>query len=183
MLPGIAIDAQVGQQLYQVQRSVAQLKAEGAVGDRLILELGTNGPYTVSQLEHLINSFGPLRRIVLVNTRVPRPWQDQVNETIAAVAETYPNATVVDWYGDSAAYPSTSIPTASTSIRPGPSTTRRSSPRRSRRRRPRHRNQRSRRYVTEPPHRRRPPPSDSHQRPRIRRPVPEGSGKVPVSTR
>ena len=32
LLPGIAIDAQVGQQLYQVQTSVAQLKAEGAVG-------------------------------------------------------------------------------------------------------------------------------------------------------
>ncbi len=105
LLPGIAIDAQVGQQLYQVQTSVGQLKAEGAVGDRLILELGTNGPYTVSQLEDLINSFGPLRRIVLVNTRVPRPWQDQVNETIAAVAGSYPNATVVNWYGDSAAYP------------------------------------------------------------------------------
>ena len=105
LLPGIAIDAAVGQQLYQVQTSVGQLKAEGAVGDRLILELGTNGPYTVSQLEDLINSFGPLQRIVLVNTRVPRPWQDQVNETIAAVAESYPNATVVDWFGDSAAYP------------------------------------------------------------------------------
>ena len=105
MLPGIAIDAQVGQQLYQVQSSVAQLKAEGAVGDRLILELGTNGPFSVSQMEQLINSFGPMRRIVLVNTRVPRPWQQQVNETIAAVAQNYPNATVVDWYGDSAAYP------------------------------------------------------------------------------
>ena len=46
-----------------------------------------------------------MQRIVLVNTRVPRPWQQQVNETIAAVAQTYPNATVVDWYGDSAAYP------------------------------------------------------------------------------
>ena len=53
MLPGIAIDAQVGQQLYQVQADVAQLKSEGAVGDRLILELGTNGPYSVSQMEDL----------------------------------------------------------------------------------------------------------------------------------
>ena len=89
---------QVGQQLYQVQTEVAQLKAEGAVGDRLILELGTNGPYSVAQMEDLLNSFGPMRKIVLVNTRVPRPWQQQVNETIAAVAQSYPNATVVNWY-------------------------------------------------------------------------------------
>ena len=105
MLPGIAIDAQVGQQLYQVQAAVPQLKQEGAVGNRLILELGTNGPYSVSQMEDLINSFGPMRKIVLVNTRVPRPWQQQVNQTIAAVAQSYPNATVVNWYADSAPYP------------------------------------------------------------------------------
>ena len=104
-LPGIAIDAQVGQQLYQVQDAVPSLKREGVVGDRLILELGTNGPYSVQQLEQLINSFGPMRRIVLVNTRVPRPWQDQVNQTIAAVARDYPNATVVDWNAASAIHP------------------------------------------------------------------------------
>ncbi len=97
MLPGISIDAQVGQQLYQVQNAVAQLKAEGAVGNRLILELGTNGPYSVAQLEDLLNSLGPSERIVLVNTHVPKPWQQQVNDTIATVAKNRPNAVVVDW--------------------------------------------------------------------------------------
>ena len=104
-LPGVVIDARVGQQLYQVQQQVAQLKGEGAVGNRLILELGTNGPYSPQQLEALLNAFGPMQRIVLVNTRVPRSWQDQVNATIATVAKDYPNTTVVDWYADSAAYP------------------------------------------------------------------------------
>jgi lysophospholipase L1-like esterase len=105
MLPGIAIDARVGEQLDQVQSGVAQLKAEGVVGNRLILELGTNGPYTASQLQELLTSLGPMQKIVLVNIRVPRPWQQQVNDTIAAVARTYPNASVVDWFADSAAYP------------------------------------------------------------------------------
>jgi hypothetical protein len=91
--------------LDQVQGEVAQLKSEGAVGNRLILELGTNGPYSAAQLEALVNSFGPMQRIILVNTRVPRPWQQQVNDTIASVAQTYPNATVVNWYADSAPYP------------------------------------------------------------------------------
>ncbi len=104
-LPGIEIDAAVGQQLYQVQQVVPQLKAEGVVGNRLILELGTNGPYSADQLRTLINSLGPMRKIVLVNTRVPRPWQNQVNATIASVARSYPNATVVNWYADSAAGP------------------------------------------------------------------------------
>jgi hypothetical protein len=104
-LPGIAIDAQVGAQLVQVQAAVSQLKAQGAIGNRLILELGTNGPFTTQQLTDLLNSLGPMTRIVLVNTHVPRPWQQEVNATIAAVAQTYPNTVVVDWNTISAAYP------------------------------------------------------------------------------
>ncbi len=105
-LPGIVIDAQVGQQLYLVQGIVAQLKADGEVGNRLILELGTNGPYSAAQLETLLNSFGPLQRIVLVNTHVPeRPWQQEVNDTLAVVSRSYPNTILVDWNAASAGCP------------------------------------------------------------------------------
>jgi peptidoglycan/LPS O-acetylase OafA/YrhL len=104
-LPGIALDAQIGQQLYQVQNQVAQLKAEGAVGNRLILELGANGPYSTAQLSSLLDALGPMQRTVLVNARVPLPWQAEVNQTIATVAASRPNTVLVDWYDDSAPYP------------------------------------------------------------------------------
>ncbi len=104
MLPGIVIDAQVGQQLYQVQNDVAQLKADGNIGDKLIVELGTNGPYSPEQLVTLLRSLGPMKRIVLVNTREPRPWEAQVNATIAQVAASYPNTTLVNWYAESATH-------------------------------------------------------------------------------
>ena len=102
LLPGITIDGQVGQQLYQVQSQVGQLKAAGDIGNRLIIELGTNGYYSVAQLDDLLSALGPMERIVLVNTRVDRPWEQPVNQTIAAVARTHPNVTVVDWYDASA---------------------------------------------------------------------------------
>ena len=105
MLPGIVIDAQVGQQLYQLQGEVAQLKSAGDIGNKLILELGTNGYYSVTQLEDLLKALGPMERIVLVNTRETRPWEQAVNQTIAAVAHSYPNTTMVDWYDDSASDP------------------------------------------------------------------------------
>ena len=105
MLPGIVIDAQVGQQLYQVQDQAAQLKANGDIGNRLILELGTNGYYSVAQLQSLLTSLGPMKKVVLVNTRVPQPWEQAVNQTIAAVAQSDPQVTVVDWYDASAATP------------------------------------------------------------------------------
>lgn len=105
LLPGIEIDAQVGQQLYQIQSQVPKLRAEGAIGNRLILELGTNGAYSPAQLVDLLHSLGPMRRIVLVNVRVDRPWEQEVNQTIAAVAKTYPRVTVVDWHALGAVHP------------------------------------------------------------------------------
>ncbi len=105
LLPGIAIDAKVGQQLVQAQADVAQLRAQGLIGDRVIVELGTNGPFTAQQLEAFLASLGPMRRIVLVNTRVPRPWEQPVNATIDAVAQITPHARLVDWYDASAATP------------------------------------------------------------------------------
>jgi peptidoglycan/LPS O-acetylase OafA/YrhL len=105
MLPGIVIDAQVGQQLTQVQAAVPQLEHDGDIGNRLILELGTNGYYSVTQLETLLRSLGPMRHVVLVNTRETRPWEQAVNQTIATVARSWPDTTLVDWYDDSAAYP------------------------------------------------------------------------------
>ncbi len=105
LLPGAVIDAQVGQQLYQVQAQVPQLKKEGVIGNELILELGTNGYFSVTQLEAFLRSLGPMRRIVLVNTRETRPWEQAVNQNIATVARTYPDTTLVDWYALSANTP------------------------------------------------------------------------------
>ncbi|MGH9088055.1 MAG: acyltransferase family protein [Acidimicrobiales bacterium] len=104
-LSGIVVDAKVGQQLYQLLGQVQQLKSEGDIGTRLILELGTNGYYSPTQLESLLNALGPMKQIVLVNTRETRPWEQGVNQTIAQVAHSYPNTTMVDWYDASANYP------------------------------------------------------------------------------
>jgi len=101
-LPGIVIDARVGRQLIEAGPVVARLKAEGRLGGRVILELGTNGPFSAGQLVALINALGPVRQVILVTTRVPRPWQNAVNQTIERVAAADPQATLVDWYAASA---------------------------------------------------------------------------------
>jgi peptidoglycan/LPS O-acetylase OafA/YrhL len=103
MLPGIVIDAKVGRQLYQTPPVIQKLKTEGDLGHRaVIIELGTNGSYTKSQLLSLLHSLGPVHRIVLVNTREPRPWEHAVNKVIDEVAATYPHTVLVNWYAVSA---------------------------------------------------------------------------------
>lgn len=106
LLPGIIVDAQIGRQANQAPGVIAELKSKGDLGSRVIVELGTNGPFTKEQLVSLLQSLGPVKQIILVNTRVPRPWESDVNHTLAQVAAAYPHTTLVDWYAASAEHSS-----------------------------------------------------------------------------
>lgn len=101
ILPGIVVDGKVGRQMSQAQKVVDKLKANGNLGSRVIIELGTNGPFNSKQLRELLSSLGDVQQIVLVNTRVPKKWQDTVNSTLEKAAADFPNATLVDWYSSS----------------------------------------------------------------------------------
>ncbi|MEC0370271.1 acyltransferase family protein [Paenibacillus chibensis] len=100
-LPGIIIDGKVGRQMHEVDDVIAKLKARGKLGSRVIIELGTNGPFNTQQLRKVLNSLDHAKQVILVNTRVPRKWQDTVNEDIAKVSNEFGNVTVVDWYSAS----------------------------------------------------------------------------------
>ena len=104
-LPGVVVDGEVSRQAYQLPDVIASLRAQNQLHRRLILELGTNGPVDGDQLLSTLRSLGPMERIVLVNTQVPRPWQSDVNQTITQVATELPHTTVVDWNTASAGRP------------------------------------------------------------------------------
>ncbi|PHA36395.1 acyltransferase family protein [Bacillus wiedmannii] len=98
----IRIDAQIGRQLLKAIPVVEQLKYEGNLGNYVIIGLGTNGAFTTEQLVSLIKVIGNERKIIFINTRVPRPWESIVNERLKVTASEYPNVTLVDWYAASA---------------------------------------------------------------------------------
>ncbi|MBO1581361.1 acyltransferase family protein [Bacillus sp. XF8] len=100
--PNIRIDAEIGRQLSKAIPAVKQLKNEGNLGDHVIVGLGTNGAFTKDQLVSLVKLIGNERKIVLINTRVPRPWESLVNEKLKEVASEYQNVTLIDWYSASA---------------------------------------------------------------------------------
>ena len=100
--PNIRIDAKIGRQLSKAIPVVEQLKNEGNLGNHVIIGLGTNGAFTKEQLVSLIKVIGNERKIIFINTRVPRPWESLVNEKLKEVASEYQNVTLVDWYSASA---------------------------------------------------------------------------------
>ncbi|EFS03394.1 O-acetyltransferase OatA [Listeria seeligeri FSL S4-171] len=95
-VPNITIDGLVGRQLRDAITTATGYKKYNASGSAVILELGTNGPFTESQLNTLLDQFDKAS-IYLVNTKVPRGWEAEVNKSIANAADKS-NVTVVDWY-------------------------------------------------------------------------------------
>ncbi len=100
-MPGITIDGRVGRQMTEAPDVIRQLRRGGHLGSTVVLELGTNGSFTREQLEDLLDELSSARKIILVNTRVPRAWESLVNDTINAVAAEDNRITVVDWYSAS----------------------------------------------------------------------------------
>ncbi|MBP1174482.1 lysophospholipase L1-like esterase [Paenibacillus sp. PvR133] len=100
-LPNMTVDGKVGRQMSQAIKVINELSAQGKLGDQVIIELGTNGPFSKDQLRDVLQSLSGARQVILVTTRVPKGWQDTANDTIAQVAGEYSNVSVVDWYSAS----------------------------------------------------------------------------------
>ncbi len=97
-LPGIVIDCKIGRQMSQASEIVNQLRVDSKLGHKLIIQLGTNGAFPANKLDALLRSLEDLEHILLINTRVPRPWEDEVNTTLSEVGAKYKNVTLIDWH-------------------------------------------------------------------------------------
>jgi peptidoglycan/LPS O-acetylase OafA/YrhL len=100
--PNITIDAKVSRQMRHAQAIINSLKNTNKLGEIVVIELGTNSPFPDKTLTSLIEAIGKNRKILLVNVRVPRPWESVVNKSLMVNSKKYSNASVVDWYSTSA---------------------------------------------------------------------------------
>ncbi len=103
-MPGMRVDAKVGRQFDSVLNVVSWYAGEGLIPGPLVVHAGTNGTFTDGDLDRLMEIAGD-RKVLLVNARVARPWQDLVNQRLAAAAQRHPNAVLVDWYSLASAHP------------------------------------------------------------------------------
>ncbi len=97
-MPGIYINAQVSRAMIAGIVLVQRLAASKRLRKVLIVGLGTNGPITLSQVQQLRRAIGPHRWLLLVNTFVPRPWENEVNTTVYQAIHKYPNVLLINWH-------------------------------------------------------------------------------------
>jgi hypothetical protein len=77
---------------------IQNLAREHRLRPIVVVGLGTNGPITLDQINQLRHIIGPHRWLLLVNTFVPRFWEQEVNSTIYEAAHRYPDVMMVNWH-------------------------------------------------------------------------------------
>ncbi|BCN29218.1 acyltransferase family protein [Anaeromicropila herbilytica] len=100
----ITIDGKVGRQLIQAVKLAPKYSKFNTKNSAVILELGTNGPFSDSKINKLLNSFSKAH-VYLVNTRVPRQWEKDVNKMLRKKAKERKNVTLIDWYSVAIKHP------------------------------------------------------------------------------
>jgi acyltransferase-like protein len=104
-LPDAAVDAEVGRQFKELVGVARALRDSGHLGPEVILQLGNNGPVTATQFDEIMDVLKGATRVVVVNVKVPRPWEAPNNAVMADGVTRWPNAVLVDWHKQGAAHP------------------------------------------------------------------------------
>lgn len=100
----ITIDGKVGRQLREANELVDIYAEFNNPNKAVIIELGVNGYFTDKEIDNLLNSFS-LADVYLVNVRVPRSWESDVNKTLKRKSEERNNVTLIDWYSTAIDHP------------------------------------------------------------------------------
>jgi hypothetical protein len=100
--PDVLVDAVVGRQYRDAIPLLQQLKAAGRVGSNVVLHLGNNGSVAPATFDAVMDVLKDVPNVLVVNVRVTKPWEPQVNAMLAAEIGKYPNARLLDWWQASA---------------------------------------------------------------------------------
>lgn len=107
LVPGISVDGAVSRPWQTGVTIVSELNLAGRLRPEVVVGLGANGGVTPAQFDAMMRAAAGARRVVFVNVRLPRSWQDETNATLRDGVARYPGTAVLaDWYTLSTAQPS-----------------------------------------------------------------------------
>ena len=76
LMPKALIDAAVSRQLNVAFGLLDSYKRQGVLADNVLIGLGTNGPFSMDDLNRIMQEVGPKRKVFWINVHVPtRDWQ------------------------------------------------------------------------------------------------------------
>lgn len=101
--PGIALDAKPIRKWLDAPALVAAAEQDGELRDVVVLNFGTNGGFqfkgSEEALDQVLETIGPERAVVLVNSVGVSYWVPDANTRLDEIAQARPNVVVADWNG------------------------------------------------------------------------------------
>jgi peptidoglycan/LPS O-acetylase OafA/YrhL/lysophospholipase L1-like esterase len=97
-IQGIYVDALIGRHLRGGISVLRSLRNAHRLGNVVVIHLGTNGSFTSSDFDSIMEVLAGVDRVVFINLKVPRRWETPDNRTIAAGVSRYPNTVLLNWH-------------------------------------------------------------------------------------
>jgi hypothetical protein len=98
------VNARVGRQADELLDVITHDSAHAPDGP-IVLNLGNNNALLESQVMAIFEALKGTKKVIVINTAVPRPWKNDNNELIARIAAQYPAVRVIDWSTISEGHP------------------------------------------------------------------------------
>ena len=92
------VDAAESRQFSAGVDMIQEYKDSGELGDEVVVQLGTNGTVNPDDFDRMMGILKSTKRVVIINAKVPRPWEDEVNQVLGDGVKRYKNAVLVDWH-------------------------------------------------------------------------------------
>lgn len=91
------IDAKISRQYWHLKDILTNLNNDKKIRDNVVIHLGTNSNINKSEYIKVLGTLKD-KKIFLINCVVPRPWENQVNNTILEISKEMKNVKIIDWY-------------------------------------------------------------------------------------
>ena len=101
----VTVSAAKNRQWYELRGVIRELETKGEIGEVVVVHLGNNGVIDESIVNDSLELLEDVRKVLLVNVRVPRRWENKVNTLIDGAVEEFENTELVDWYSISNSNP------------------------------------------------------------------------------
>ena len=99
------VEAEVARQWNEAPRILRDLNGRGLLGEAIVIHLGSNGVIDEDLIANTFEILVDAEIVVVLNARVPKPWEGRVNGVLDSAIPLYENAVLVDWRSASNDFP------------------------------------------------------------------------------
>ncbi len=104
-IPELRVDAEKSRQMGHAIDIIRAQKAAGTLSPVVVIHLGTNGTIVDGHMEALLSLLADRQRVVFVNLKVPRSWEQADNDVIQRYVPRFGNAVLINWNGEGSIHP------------------------------------------------------------------------------